>query len=130
MVKSDMVKRDKISLYDMQFWAYHGVFAEEKALGQRFHIDTTLEIDLTQAGQMDLLAASVSYADVYNAVQSVTTGERYDLLEALCYRLIQAILEVDSRILSAEVCIKKPQAPIPGHYGYPSVTMKRERSDF
>lgn len=124
-----MALRDKIALYDMQFWAYHGVFEAEKTLGQRFHIDVTLSLDLTEAGQTDDLTASVSYADVFRAVEQVVVGQRFDLLEALALNIINAIFAVSGLIDSVEVTVKKPQAPIPGHFAHAAVTMTRSRSE-
>ena len=33
---------DKIILKNMAFYAYHGVLAEEKVLGQKFYLDAEL----------------------------------------------------------------------------------------
>ena len=44
---------DYIRLNDMRFYAYHGVFPEEKKLGQRFEIDLEISCDLSKAGQND-----------------------------------------------------------------------------
>ncbi len=120
---------DKIALIDVQFWAYHGVFAEEQTLGQRFHFDVILELDLSKAGQTDALEDSVSYADVYKVLETVVVGERFQLLEALAHTIVKRVFMLDARIEGVEVCVRKPQAPIPGHFSHASVTIKRYRSE-
>lgn len=120
---------DKISLIDMQFWGYHGVLKEEQVLGQRFHLDVTIELNLTKAGISDALEDSVSYADIYSAVERIVTGEPCQLLEALCYKTICEVAHLDPRIQTIEVVVRKPQAPIPGHFAHSSVTMKRQRQE-
>ncbi len=42
----------------MEFYGYHGVFAEENKLGQRFRVDLTASLDLSKAGQTDDLNAT------------------------------------------------------------------------
>lgn len=120
---------DSIQLIDMQFWAYHGVLEAEKAIGQRFHIDCTLWLDLTRAGVSDALEYSVSYADVYSRIEEITTTKRFDLIEALTYHIIKSVIGMDARIQAVEVTVRKPQAPIPGTFSHACVTLKRERSD-
>ena len=40
---------DAIHLQDLAFYAYHGVHAEEARLGQRFQVDLTCHVDLSEA---------------------------------------------------------------------------------
>lgn len=77
---------------DMVFYGYHGVMEEEKVLGQKFHVDTKLYLDLKNAGKSDDLNYTVSYAEVYERIKKVVTEERYDLLEALSHRICEKIL--------------------------------------
>lgn len=42
---------DKMVLHRMEYYGYHGVFPEERKLGQRFYIDLELELDLREAGE-------------------------------------------------------------------------------
>jgi 7,8-dihydroneopterin aldolase/epimerase/oxygenase len=40
---------DKMYVTGMKFYGYHGVFAEEQKLGQRFSVDVILLLDLSKA---------------------------------------------------------------------------------
>ena len=46
----------KIYLSDMQFYAYHGCFEEEKVVGTHFSVDCTLEINCKEAAKQDDLS--------------------------------------------------------------------------
>ncbi|KFD41534.1 hypothetical protein HX99_00995 [Peptococcaceae bacterium SCADC1_2_3] len=97
----------------MQFYAYHGVSAPERELGQRLEVDVELFVDLKTAGKLDNLEHTVNYAGVYHVVQEVVTNSSYNLIEALAEAVAAAIL---ARFKVAEVLIriKKPGAFIPG----------------
>src|SRR5215216_2804141 len=57
---------DRIILKDLGFYGYHGVFAEEAKLGQRFFIDLELGVDLSAPATTDRLSTGISYADIYD----------------------------------------------------------------
>ena len=40
---------DKIYIRDLEFIGYHGVFEEEKKLGQKFYLSLELSTDLREA---------------------------------------------------------------------------------
>ncbi|MGH2102743.1 dihydroneopterin aldolase, partial [Aerococcus urinaeequi] len=88
-----MATRDKIYLNNLQFYANHGLLAEETALGQRFNVDAVLAVDLAPAGQSDDMYDSVSYADVYTVIEDVVVHEApAKLLERLAHKLAMRIL--------------------------------------
>ena len=77
----------------MQFYGFHGVNAEEKALGQTYLVDLAVELDLTTPGQSDQLRDTVSYTHLYNAVKAVVEGEPKNLLESVANAIAVRILE-------------------------------------
>lgn len=120
--------RDKIILAGMQFYARHGVFPEEKAMGQKFIIDLEILLDLRQAGQTDDLNRTLNYADIYAAVKNITTGRSFNLVEALAEEIAAEILEnyPSEQVL---VRVKKPHAPISGIFDYVGVELVRGKYD-
>lgn len=56
---------DKLVLRGLRFHGYHGVFKEERKLGQKFVVDVDAWLDLSRAGETDSLEHSVSYAELY-----------------------------------------------------------------
>ena len=118
---------DKILLKNLAFHGYHGVFQEEKSLGQRFYIDIELSIDLTEAGSTDCYEDTVSYVDIFNIAKRICEEERYNLIEALAQNIGQAILAFNIKIQEVVVRVRKPQAPVPGNFDYFAVEIRRAR---
>lgn len=118
---------DKIIFEKMQFYAYHGVFEEEKKLGQKFEVDVELFLNLEKAGQSDCIEDTVNYAEVYYAVNELVTGPKKKLLESLAQSIADQLLE---RFPIEEVIIRvrKLQPPIPGHLQSVTVEIKRGTS--
>ncbi len=54
-----MSETGQILIENLDIYAYHGVFAEEERLGQRFLIDLVLDADLRRAALSDDLADTV-----------------------------------------------------------------------
>lgn len=120
---------DKIYFNGMSFYGYHGVFAAEAELGQRFYVDLELSLDLSRAGASDDLNDTVNYADIFTCVQQLVEKERFHLVEALTSRIAEKLL---GQFPLAEVKVKvtKPNPPINGHYDSVAIEMVRKREDY
>lgn len=104
---------DSILLEGMQFYAYHGVNPEERALGQRFLVDVELQADLRVPGRSDDLADTISYSDVYKRVRDIVTGQPRDLIEAVAHEIALGLLrEFPAQVVT--VTVRKPEAPLRG----------------
>lgn len=120
---------DKIILSGMKFYGYHGVLQEEQRLGQIFEVDLELTLSLKTAGEVDDPGLTVSYADVYNAVEEVVTGTPRKLLEAVAEDISQRVLGIFRPVEAVRVRVKKPGAPIKGSFGYMAVEIHRKRDN-
>ena len=105
---------DRIILTGMQFYGFHGVNAEERALGQPFIVDLEAELELTAASESDRLTDTVSYTDLYRVVKSVVEGEPLNLLEAAAGSIASEVLRQHSLVDSVRVRVQKPRPPIRG----------------
>jgi len=119
---------DKIFVNGMKFYGYHGVFAEEQKLGQRFNVDVTLLIDLKEAGLTDELDKTVNYKEVYDAVKEIVEGDSVKLLETLAEAISATLLGKFTSIDETMVKVIKPDPPIPGHYDSVAVEIIRGRA--
>ena len=120
---------DRIILTGLAFYGYHGVLAEEAALGQRFHIDLELGLDLTEAARSDDLDATVSYADVHDVVKEAFEEKRFKLIEALGYHIVTRLFAEFPRLDWVRIRVRKPEAPLPIVAGQAAVEMLRRRED-
>lgn len=119
---------DKIYLNQMTFYGFHGVFPEEKKLGQRFLVDVVLEADLKQAGQSDDLQHSIDYGLVYQLTKQIVEGRSKNLIEAVAEEVAETLLSQFDPLLACTVKVMKPDPPIPGHYQSVAVEIYREKS--
>lgn len=115
---------DKIFLYGIQFYGYHGVKGAEQELGQRFSVDVELSLDLRAAAREDSLKATVNYSDVHRMVIEIGTREKFKLLETLAERIAAALLD---KFAPAQVVVRarKIAPPIKGVVEAAGVEVRR-----
>jgi 7,8-dihydroneopterin aldolase/epimerase/oxygenase len=118
---------DKIYINKMEFYGYHGVFAEENRLGQRFIVDLTVSLDLKKAGETDQLEDSVNYGELFQVCQTIVEGKPFKLVEAVAETIASAVLKEFPLIVDVTVKLIKPDPPIPGHYQSVAVEITRRR---
>ena len=119
---------DRIVLQGISARGRHGVLDFEKADGQDFVVDVTLEVDLRRAGRSDVLAHTVNYAEVAADVVSLITGPSLDLIEALADQIAAAALR-RPLVQAVEVTVHKPQAPVGVPFGDVRVSVERHRDE-
>lgn len=116
---------DKIKIENLEIYAYHGVFPEEKEKGQRFFINATLYTDLRKAGKTDDLTASTHYGEVALLLYEKMTEKSYDLIERAAEVCAEAVLLQFPLIRSITLELRKPEAPIPLPFESVSVVICR-----
>ncbi len=116
-----------IHLRGLVFYGRHGHHPEEKALGQRFVLDLSLQVDMTEAASRDDLSATVNYAEVYALCRDIVEGLPVRLIETLADRLMTEILARHPRVQRVHLVLKKPSVPIAGALDYVAVEAERSR---
>ena len=71
---------DKIIIENLEIIAEHGVFKEEKFLGQKFIISIEMLTDTREAGKTENLNASTHYCFVTDDVEKIFTSKSFDLI--------------------------------------------------
>jgi dihydroneopterin aldolase len=118
---------DRIILRDLGFYGFHGLFAEEERLGQRFFVDLECGVDLSAPGETDAIGHTVSYADIYDVVKATFETKRTRLIEALGQNIVTALFERFGDINWIIVRIRKPEAPIAMVRGEAAIELHRVR---
>jgi dihydroneopterin aldolase len=116
---------DRILLAGMVFHGRHGALPAERELGQRFTVDVELEADLTVPGRTDRLADTINYVDAYEIAREVVEGPPSDLIEAVCARIAQRLLELPMVARTTVRVHKRP--PVQGEFHDVAVEMTRAR---
>lgn len=116
---------DKIYIKDLEIYAHHGVFKEEKTLGQRFLISLELFLNLRDAGTTDDLTKTVHYGELCHLVEEEFKKESYSLIEKATEKIAEFILLKYDLVQRVIVKIKKPWAPIGKPLRYVAVEVDR-----
>ena len=112
-----------ISLNNLLFHSFHGVYEEEKILGNAYEVNVELTVDgselVTELGQ------TVNYETVF-AIAAKRMAIPTPLLESVAQDLANLIYEADQRIKSVKVNIQKKYPPLTTIQGSVGVTYKKE----
>jgi dihydroneopterin aldolase len=115
----------KITLQNMMFYGYHGVYEHEREMGQRFAVDAEMSLDMTKAGETDELAHSLDYVGAYEVIRAVVENNKFNLIEALATRIADSLLK--GPVTEATVRVRKPGVTLPGHLDFVQVEVTRSR---
>jgi dihydroneopterin aldolase len=126
--KSKKKKMGTISLEGMEFYARHGCFAEEQAIGNRFTVDVYMEVNVLRAAATDCMDDTVNYQAAYGVVQRemLVTSK---LLEHVAGRIAGSLLRSFGSIARVTVKVAKLNPPLGGGaVRQSSVTLVEERA--
>ena len=113
-----------IEIEGMEFYAYHGHFAEEQVVGNRFTVDLTISTNCLKAAKSDDLTDTLNYQAVYQIVKEEMQIKSH-LLEHVAGRILDRLYESYESIEKAKVKISKLNPPMGGQIEKVSVTMGR-----
>ncbi len=101
----------KIILEDIEFFAYHGCFEEEKIIGNKFIVNLEIEADTSISEKTDNLEDTVNYQEVYNIINDVM-AESCNLLEHLGAKILDAIMSRFTTIHTLKIKVSKLNPPM------------------
>lgn len=116
---------DIIRIDNLEVYAYHGVYDEEKEKGQYFYVNAELYTNTRKAGMNDDLDVSTNYGTVCDFIHDFMTKHTYDLIETVAEQLAQALLLEFKLVKSVLLEIRKPHAPIEREFESVSVEIER-----
>lgn len=103
---------DRITISDLEVFAFHGVLKEENSLGQKFLISAELYMDVSEAAKDDDIGKSINYADVCKVIDVFLRKHTFKLIETMADRLAKHLLALYKNLDEVCIKIKKPWAPI------------------
>ena len=115
-----------ITLEGMYFYAFHGCFPEEQAIGTRFRVNLTFETDTSKAQLSDNIEDTVSYLDVYRVVKREMQIPSH-LLEHVGDRIGEALLDEFPAIERLSVRVSKLNPPLGGQLDAVTVEVTKDR---
>jgi dihydroneopterin aldolase len=119
---------DEITLTGLRVFGRHGVFEDERRVGQHFVVAATLYVSTAAAAASDDVLDTVHYGEVAERTAAIVSGDPVNLLEALAQRIADALLAYDG-VRMVAVTVHKPDAPIDLQFADVSVTIRRAAPD-
>ena len=101
---------DKIIIEGARYQAHVGVSDEERRRKQEIVMDLQVFVDVRAAGQLDDLAASVSYVEIHEAAARTIAAKAFRLIEAIAEGVATAVLRSFPAVAGVVVRVDKPAA--------------------
>jgi dihydroneopterin aldolase len=115
----------QISLTNLEFFGYHGLYEAEKKLGNQFLVDVV--IDFTEPDTiLNQLSQTIDYVEVHQLVKKIMATPT-SLLETLVCKIADQILI--EYVLAEKVFVKitKQKLPIANFMGDTAVSIQKVR---
>ena len=115
---------DTLTLKNMRFFARHGLYPEERELGQRFEVDLVVSGYFSAGARSDDPQKLVDYTRLYDAVREVVTGQSFNLVEALAEQIASSVGSLFAPI-ELTLRVRKPNPPLDAHFDGIEVEIQR-----
>lgn len=115
---------DYILLNNMQFHAKHGVFEQEKLIGNTYFVDLKIGGDFQKACKSDQIKDALDYSSVFFEVENEMKNN-CNLIETLAENISKRLKMRFSMIQSLEIKVTKQNPPLKGQIDSVSVILLR-----
>lgn len=102
-----------INLENMEFYAYHGCFQEERVVGTKYVISVSLAVDIQQAMASDNLHDTINYQEVYSIIKEEMEIPS-NLIEHVAGRIVSSIKKQCPTIEKVNLRLSKYNPPLGG----------------
>ncbi len=113
-----------IHLEDMEFYAFHGHYEEERIVGNKFLVNLFLKTDMSKAANSDSIKHALNYQEVYQVVKE-EMKEKSHLLEHIAKRILDVLYKKFDQIEECTIKISKMNPSMGGKMRCVSVEMSR-----
>ncbi len=113
----------QISIENMKFYAYHGCFKEEQAIGTSFSVSIWFDADTTKAETTDNVTDTVDYSKVYAVIKEQMAVPSH-LLEHVGRRIIDCVKDNFKQITHIKLKISKLNPPVGGQMDCVSLVLE------
>ncbi|QPF76121.1 dihydroneopterin aldolase [Roseateles sp. DAIF2] len=104
--------RTSISIQGLQLFGHHGLYEEERRLGQRFLFDVRCHLAEVRSHRDDRLERSIGYDRLADDVARISGARKFQTVEALAEDIARGLLGAYPPIASVEVGVSKACPPM------------------
>ncbi len=102
-----------IAIEGMRFYAYHGVYEEERRVGADYVVDVFVQTDIGAAVQSDAIEQTINYETIYRICRLEMEQPRH-LIESVVASIISRMKQQFSGMMALKVCVRKLNPPLGG----------------
>jgi dihydroneopterin aldolase len=106
----------------MRFFARHGVFEQERTVGNWFTVSLKIKTDCLKACQTDNLKHTLNYAAVYEIV-ATEMAQPSHLLEHVAGRIVKTLRNYSKQLTEIDLKLSKLNPPLNGEIEKASVRL-------
>ncbi len=99
---------DQLIIQNLELFGFHGVYDEEKSIGQKFIVEAKISLDLSEAGETDNLQSGIHYGQLCHELQEVFNKTKHNLIERAATVLCEHILTTYDQVVEVDLTLKKP----------------------
>ena len=125
MVLTDRHNVDNIGTIEinrLRVKARHGVFDQERSVGNIFEVSVKITCNIQRALLDDSLDGTISYAEVIDIIKEIMRNPS-QLIEHVAYNIKTSLLAAYPQILGGEIRVAKLQPPVSAELGEVAVTI-------
>ena len=111
-----------IHLHHLEFFAFHGLYEEERVVGNKFVVSVDVDFESTQT--IFLISETIDYTSIYEIVKSRMTIST-NLIEVVAEDIINAIYQNFPQVKQIKISIQKSNPPIIGFKGNVGVSLQK-----
>ena len=115
-----------IELEEIEFYAHHGCFDEERTIGTRFTVSLTIKARVDRAVDSDKLQDTIDYQQIVEITASEMKRPS-NLLEHVAGRIASALMNSFPAIEGIKVKVSKMNPPLCCHTNKVSVCIQQSR---
>ncbi|MEO6188131.1 MAG: dihydroneopterin aldolase [Ginsengibacter sp.] len=114
----------KVQLHELKFHAFHGIFEEEKILGNDYVVNASAEFHEAES-VITSIHHTINYVEIYRIIK-IRMEEPTPLLETLLMQIGNDIYKTFPEARSIHISIQKMHPPIEGMEGSAIVSYHKE----
>ena len=118
-----------INITGLETYGYHGLFEEERTLGQKFTFDISATLREVRTHCSDNLDSSVRYDAVVDEAVQIAASGKFRTLETLGETIAEGLLRRFGLMESVTVVVAKSSPPIAHSIGQVGVELGLRRAD-
>ena len=111
-----------IHLHHLEFFAFHGLYEEERIVGNRFEV--SIEVEFESDDILSSISDTIDYSVIYEIVKKRMLIPT-DLIEVVAEDIISAICQKFPQVKQIKISIQKSNPPVIGFKGSVGVSLQK-----